>query len=130
MDDNFTIQDKLREMLLNPESENTNIFNSQQKKEFLFHLLKLICIGGSMCQPEDKFLEWKNAIRDIYKDLVTVYSDKQGKIRISSKIYHIDPRGTCLSLFPRESPYNKCYVVVDSSKNEITMLYKRFDPFW
>ena len=83
-----------------------------------------------MCQAEEVFQDWKNAIKNMYKDLVTVYSDSEGKTQVSSKVYHIDPEGYNISVFPRKSSLNRCYVVVDVSSNLVTVIYKPFEPFW
>lgn len=52
--DGITIQDKLREMLINPDSENGCLFTEEQKNEFIYHMLKLVVVGGAMCQSEEK----------------------------------------------------------------------------
>ena len=57
--DGLTIQDKLREMLVNPDSENCCIYSEAQKKEYIYHVLKLVVVGGAMCQSEERFVEWK-----------------------------------------------------------------------
>ncbi|GMH71993.1 hypothetical protein TrRE_jg7571 [Triparma retinervis] len=74
--DGITIQDKLREMLVNPDSENCHLFEEAQKKEWIYHLLKLVCVGGAMCQAEDKFAEYKEITKTFYKDTVSVQKDK------------------------------------------------------
>jgi len=49
----ITVQDKLREMLINPDSENAGVFKENEKNELIYHLLKLVCVGGAMCQAEE-----------------------------------------------------------------------------
>mmetsp|Transcript_32398 Transcript_32398/g.39433 ORF Transcript_32398/g.39433 Transcript_32398/m.39433 type:complete len:286 (-) Transcript_32398:52-909(-) len=134
MDEDFTgiyIQDKLREMLANPSSGNSYIFKKSEQKEFLFHILRLICVGGSMCQAEDHFDAWKEAIKYFYKDLVTVVrKERSEKLNITSKVYHVDPTGTDQSIFPLNNHHNKCYAVVDKDSRSIALIYKPFRPFW
>ena len=58
--DGITIDDKLREMLVNEDSENAYVFEDEEKDEFLFHIFKRVCVGGGICQPEetvDKYLD-------------------------------------------------------------------------
>jgi hypothetical protein len=78
--DGITIQDKLREMLVNPDSENCHLFEEGQKKEWIYHLLKLVCVGGAMCQAEDKFAEYKEVTKAIYKDTVSVQKVRRRRI--------------------------------------------------
>jgi hypothetical protein len=40
--------------LVNEYSENAGVFTSAEKNEFIFRIFKLLCVGGSMCQPDDK----------------------------------------------------------------------------
>ena len=130
IDDNLSINDKLREMLVNPESDNCDIFSFEQKQEFLYHLLRLICVGGSLCQPETKFNEWKIAVKDMYKDLITVHKNSSGDIEVSSKVFHINSEDSNSYIFPKKSPHNRCYLVVDDTMNIVTMVYKPFESFW
>lgn len=46
------VNDQLREMLVNPDSERSYVFGEDAQREFIFRLFKLFCIGGSMCQPD------------------------------------------------------------------------------
>ena len=125
------VQDKLREMFANPETENSEVFTMAQKEEFLYHLLGLVCIGGSMCQAEDKFQPWKSVTKELYKDLVDVEKDKNGNVSITSTVYQIDPsRFQSPSIFPIKSIHNKCYAIFSNKGDQITLIYKAFIPFW
>jgi hypothetical protein len=48
------VGDQLRELLVNEYSENAGVFTSAEKNEFIFRIFKLLCVGGNMCQPDDK----------------------------------------------------------------------------
>jgi hypothetical protein len=48
----FPVADCLREFLLREESENYELFSTEERSEFLFRLLSHCCLGGSMCQFE------------------------------------------------------------------------------
>lgn len=42
----------MREMLLNEYSEQSELYNMEEKSELIFHLFKTIVVGGALCQPE------------------------------------------------------------------------------
>ncbi|CAM9667347.1 unnamed protein product [Phaeothamnion confervicola] len=69
------VQDKLREMLANPESENADLFSVDQRREFFFHLFRHLAVGGAMCQPEDTIDAYLDATKKLYKELVSVCRD-------------------------------------------------------
>ena len=58
------------QMLLLEESDNYEIYSDQERNEFIFRLFKHICIGGHVCQFEDKIQPYIDATKSIYKDLV------------------------------------------------------------
>lgn len=125
------VQDKLREMLLNPHSENSQVFSDSLKNEFLFHLLKLVSVGGCMCQAEEYFTPIKNAIKLMYKDLVEVTKDQRGIISITSSVYHVNPNGmSLLDVFPEKSLHNKLYAIVNDDSSCVTFVFHPYKPFW
>jgi len=125
--DGINIQDKLREMLLNPSSDNANLFSENEKKEFLFHLLRLVCRGGSMMQAETEFKNYKEYTKKLYKDFITVQrGSSSGKIKITSSVYKVE--SDVDGLFPNASPHNDFFVVIDD--RTATIIYKPFAPFW
>mmetsp|Transcript_29740 Transcript_29740/g.43894 ORF Transcript_29740/g.43894 Transcript_29740/m.43894 type:complete len:280 (-) Transcript_29740:1603-2442(-) len=128
--DGITMQDKLRELLANPDSDNAHAFSVEDRNEFLFHILCLVCIGGSMCQTEDRFTELKAATKEMYKDLITIKREKSGKVEITSAVYHIDPKGGSRRLFPISNIHNKFYAIIDREERIITAVSKPFKPFW
>lgn len=42
----------LREMLLNENSENREVYSAAEQKELIFQLFRLFAVGGELCQPE------------------------------------------------------------------------------
>ena len=128
----ITAQDKLRTFLADPNSEYALIMSDDQKKEFILHILRLVSIGGSMCQAEQQFTEYKEATKAMYKDLVCIERGRNGHAKISSTVYHIDPSGRDPSIFPIESSHNKCYAVLNEDEiyTNVTFIYKPFEPFW
>ena len=52
------------------DSDNYDIFNESDRKEFLFHLFKHLCLGGEVCQFEDNVQIYLDFTKLLYKDLV------------------------------------------------------------
>ena len=85
--DGITVGDKLREMLVNPDSENASLFSDEEKKELAFQLFKLLVVGGSLCQPEHAvnkywirlnelffmYCRYFEVTKDLYKELLVLY---------------------------------------------------------
>ncbi len=46
------VSDKLRDMLLNTESDNAELYNSRERAELLFCVFEHLCLGGAMNQFE------------------------------------------------------------------------------
>jgi len=59
-----------RQMLLMPDSDNYDVFNGEERNEFLFLLFQHLCLGGSVCQYEDTVQPYLDATKAIYKDLI------------------------------------------------------------
>jgi hypothetical protein len=61
------VSDKLREMLVNEDSENCNVFGEEEQRELIFQIFKLLAIGGGMCQCEDTVNPYLDATKTLYK---------------------------------------------------------------
>jgi hypothetical protein len=133
MDETFegiTVQDKLREMLINPDSENGCVYSEAQKSELIYHLLKLVVVGGAMCQAEDNFSEWREAVKKLYKDMVTVSKNSNNAIVITSRAFIVDKWGDCGQIFKTKGVHNRYYVVADEKTGYVNVIYKPFVNFW
>ncbi len=64
------VADKLRNCLINEESEGYMTFNEDDRKEFLFKVFMHLVLGGSMCQYEDFAKEYFDQTKQLYKSLV------------------------------------------------------------
>ena len=62
-----TVSDKLRELLVNPDSENTDAFSEKQQQELLFHVFRALSIGGGVCQSDDNLEPYTVATKALYK---------------------------------------------------------------
>ena len=65
--DGVTASDRLRELLLNPDSDNADTFGPDQQRELLFHVFRALCIGGGVCQPDDRLEAYTKATKTLYK---------------------------------------------------------------
>ena len=50
--DGITVGDKLREFLLNEDSENASMYSQEEKNQLIFAIFKIFAVGGAMCQPD------------------------------------------------------------------------------
>jgi hypothetical protein len=50
--DGISVGDKLREFLLNEDSENASLYSEEERKQFIFAIFKIFAVGGAMCQPD------------------------------------------------------------------------------
>ena len=69
--ESFVVSDQLRKCLLMEEEEVYSTFSELDRKEFIFHVFKSLCLGGTCCQYEDDLEPYLDATKKIYKDLIT-----------------------------------------------------------
>eukprot|EP00611_Tribonema_gayanum_P005481 TRINITY_DN14717_c0_g1_i1.p1 TRINITY_DN14717_c0_g1~~TRINITY_DN14717_c0_g1_i1.p1 ORF type:complete len:271 (-),score=51.74 TRINITY_DN14717_c0_g1_i1:39-821(-) len=130
----MTVGDRLRDALVNPDSDDAHAFDKNKKAELLYHVFKALVLGGAMCQPEDRLEPYLDATKRLYKDVVCVFRAKDDPaIQVASHAFVINavewtaagPR-----LFEVDSPHNACLVVVTPRKGQVVMLHKTFRPYW
>jgi hypothetical protein len=61
------VSDRLRDLLVNPDSESAGLFSDEEQNEFIFHLFTLLCVGGGMCQSEDSVNGYLHVTKTLYK---------------------------------------------------------------
>jgi hypothetical protein len=49
-------------VLINPDSDNSSLFNSEEKNELIYHLFKILCVGGAMSQPDSTISRQRSLI--------------------------------------------------------------------
>ena len=64
------------QMLLLEDSDNYDLYSEGERSEFLFHLFKHLCLGGSVCQYEDTTEPYLNTTKAIYKDLIRLVPER------------------------------------------------------
>ena len=112
-------------MLLNPESENIDLFSNEEKDEFLFRLFKHLVVGGILCQYEDNLEPYLEITKILYKDLVGVSPE----LTVTSNVIQIksakcDDAITSKNLiFNRSHINNFFYLIVDPIKRNVYTFY-------
>jgi len=129
--DGIIVQDKLRELMLNPDSENSCLFNDKDRNQYIYNLFKLLVVGGSLCQPETKVDRYFNMTKGLYKDTLTVYKQaKNDEITTAGKVFSIK-EVTGLTLFNDiNSPHNALFLIVDPMKKHILTIKFDYKSFW
>ncbi|XP_070213027.1 cilia- and flagella-associated protein 300-like [Littorina saxatilis] len=86
----FTVSDELRQMLLNEDSDCYCTFNESDREQFLFHLFEHLCLGGQICQYEDKIDPYLDVTKQLYKDLVSVQKNPDSKeLVVTSSVFKV-----------------------------------------
>ena len=58
------------QLLLDEDSDHFCLFNESERSEFLFLLFRHFCLGGQVCQYEDKVDPYLNVTKQVYKELI------------------------------------------------------------
>ncbi len=125
--DGIWVQDKLR-LMCAKDNMGEYEMREEDRGEFIFHLMKLICVGGAKCQCEDRFHNFKNAIKTLYKNIVQVRKDANGKVEISSTVYMVEFENSII-FQNSKNVHNKCFAITSGGQS-ITLMIKKFVPFW
>ena len=71
--DGITVNDLLRDVLVNPESENGHTFSISDKSELLYQIFRMLIVGGTLCQTDVDMTRYLDTTKKLYKDLLTVF---------------------------------------------------------
>jgi len=124
------INNIIREVILCEESELYDTFSEQDRKEFLFKIFSHLIFGGASNQWDDHVEEYFKVTKDVYKDLLSVRRSDTGDVEVVSYVASIRSLGPGGQLFPKESPLNFCYVVVDPLMRHVRVWYFGYKAFW
>ncbi|EEY53263.1 uncharacterized protein PITG_06904 [Phytophthora infestans T30-4] len=114
--DGCTAGDLLTEMLVNPDSDNCDVFSEQDKQEFIFLLFSTLIIGGgALRQADSRVQAYENVTRELYH------------IEITSRVYRVS--GDAL-FHASLSRFHSCFAIVDARKRWLTVWYCPFRASW
>lgn len=121
----------LREMFINEDSESYLAYDDDEREELLFHIMHRICIGGSMCQPEDNAKIYLSTAKQLYKEFVAVRKNKNTNALYVASVPIAINNITGINLFPdADSPHNFCYLIVDPQRRAVKYWSAAFVDFW
>lgn len=129
--DGLLASDRLRLALCDESADDYALFSADERAELLFRALYHLCVGGGLCQYEDRIDGLLDSAKAVYRDLVRVHKDgATGQLAVSSWTYRIDALDSAAggALWPRESPYNFCYASVDPVRRRVTVWSNAFLP--
>jgi len=120
----------LREVMLLEDSDLYDTFSPQERKEFLFRIFQHLIFGGASNQYEDHVEEYFKVTKAVYKDMLTVRRNDAGDVEVLSIAAAISSLGEGGTLFPKESPLNYCYVILDPLSRHVRVWYFGYRPMW
>ena len=119
------VGDELRKMFVSDESDHMGIYSESEMNEFIYHLLKLVCLGGALNQYEDTVQPYFDVVLFLYRNLINVVKDGSDNIRTSSVVYRVTGYKGDKLVFPsvHYHPQNICYAIVDPYQKHVTTFY-------
>lgn len=123
--DSFTINQEVGKVLLMDDSDHYDIFSDAERNELMFKLFQHLTLGGPLNQYEDEIGPYFETVKAFYKAMISVGKDpKTGKVHVSSVGCSLHGGEGMYKFFPVEGhPQNFCYLVVNPTKREATVLY-------
>ncbi|CBY34576.1 unnamed protein product [Oikopleura dioica] len=118
------VEDELRKMLLDEESENYDLFKEDEREELIFELFSSLVLGGPLCQYEDEIDQYFETTKTIYKDLVAIKQNSAGvkDIRTAAFIVDVQKQKNCIST--HYQPGGACH------PHQQTKMFFLVDPFY
>lgn len=128
-----TVADELRRaLLLEDDCDNYDMFDDNVRGEFIFRLFRYLCVGGGMCQWEDRVTPYLELVKTIYKSLLCVQKNKNtGALEVGSGVFDVTSvTSDAYALFASESEFNMCCVCVDPIQRHARVAYFSFPNYW
>jgi hypothetical protein len=121
---------ELRRLFLDPDSDHVDDYSEAEKSELLWHVMRWLALGGSMCQWDDQFEPYLDLCRALYKDLVSVHKTPSG-IKVGTHALKVKAIDGPTSLFPDDHhPANSCFLLVDPIKRTCIYWYTAWVPIF
>ena len=130
--DGATSSNRLQEIFLNEDSDNHGCFDEEESKELILKLMRLVSVGGTLCQPEENIKNYLTMVKKMYKEMVSVQREEpSGEIKVVSKAYACTALDASHhGLFAKENANNACYVTIDKRSRILRFLSFSFVPYW
>ncbi|XP_043489764.1 cilia- and flagella-associated protein 300-like [Polistes fuscatus] len=131
---NFLVSDKLREMLLDEESDQYNLYSKDERNEFIFCIFQMLVLGGNLCQYEDTLEPYLNTTKCIYKDLIRVQKRKNSEeLSISTTVLKVIAKDNKnQEYFPSNTScniQNIGFLLIDGHLREVTTFLHQFSGY-
>lgn len=123
--------DLLRDLFINPDSDNASVFSEEDKTEFIYRLFRLFVVGGAMCQPESNIQRYLDVTKSLYKELLILFrATDGGDIREASQIFDIKSV-SALDLFGSANiAHSFLFVVVNHMDKTIISIKMEYKSYW
>mmetsp|Transcript_11488 Transcript_11488/g.19445 ORF Transcript_11488/g.19445 Transcript_11488/m.19445 type:complete len:172 (+) Transcript_11488:383-898(+) len=131
--------DRLRQVMLQEEYDDPDAYDlmhsDKYQKEFIFKLFQHVAIGGGVCQYEENINEYKECVKQLYKDLVCVIKDPDTQeLKCATQAFRIDSivgyENQLYTTKSDEHPQNCFYVLVDPVNWHVNFFYHKWTNFW
>lgn len=128
--DDIEITDKIREAVLDEESEGYLDFTEDDRNTFLWRIFWHLVIGGSMCQYDDDTTQYLAITKSLYKDLVSVKkSEETGELNVTSTVLSLR-NSEDMCVFVGDHPQNWMYVTIDAGNRHVNVWYHKWVSHW
>lgn len=119
------LTDCLQVALLDEDSEEYYAFSAEDRKELIFQVIKLLVIGGEICQYEDEWDVYEPVVTSLYRDLVgqSVVKQASGAIAITARAYLV--KKTNETTIAHDPERSMCLLVIDPVGKKVRMLSYR-----
>ncbi|XP_066938927.1 cilia- and flagella-associated protein 300-like [Macrobrachium rosenbergii] len=124
--EDLILNDNLKKVLVQEEGEFWDVYSEEERNELLFHLFKLVVLGGECCQFEDNFHNYGIVTKALYKDLISpqVVNGKVAVTSFAAKIRLRTARGLEVPEDPSKSQNVFLVVVNPHTRTVHTLLHQ------
>lgn len=122
----FTIDDNLRNIILNEDYQNFNLYSESDRKQFIWRIFCHLCLGGEWCQYEFTINPYLTVAKSIYKDIISVerIGDSNNLVirSIVLKVQVYDENNKPLVPLQPINSQNFVYLAIDPYKRSLTVI--------
>lgn len=118
--------DDVRKMLLLKYNDNYDLFDEDERSEFIFRIFMHVTLGGDSEQFEYEVGPYLHTARIFYKQFVSVIKDQNtGAQFVDSSVFKVDAKMGEYMVFPDTcgSQQSYCYFIVDNRRKLLRLWY-------